>query len=443
MPNKSRAFDLLSLIYKKRKKESLSSEEISEWIKSLLSKSPPPDYQISSLLAFIYQIGMSPTEITALTQAMRYSGTQFKYKGFPKNALFIDKHSTGGVGDKITLPLSALVTACSDDFYFPTISGRGLGHTGGTVDKLESIPGFKTTQDLPTFYKVLKKNRICFLSQSPQIVPADRILYALRDVTGTVESIPLITASILSKKLSESLDYLILDLKYGNGAFLTEIAQTEALAESLARVTREAGLKASVFVTRMNTPLGLYSGNRLEVAETLSILKGERPHSAAELTFAFTKKFLSLKNQDSHEADHSIETALQSGEAFRRFQKVIEAQGGSLARFEKAMKTAKVKKKIWVAPQSGYLCFDVKALGLAIVELGGGRKTKQDKIDVDVGLYHPLEAGTWVEKGQEILEVFYRDTPSLNRAQKFLNLGFSIQVEPPLVSPLIKKVIEG
>ena len=326
-------FDILSLIYKKRTAAALSATEIEGFVQSICSTAPPPDYQIASLLAFIYAAGMSTAEIAALTRAMRVSGKQFDYTSFPKGSFFVDKHSTGGVGDKVTLALAPLVVAASERIHFPTIAGRGLGHTGGTVDKLESIPGFECGQTLSSFYKILKKHRLCFLQQTKEIAPADRLLYVLRDVTGTVESIPLITASILSKKLSESLDFLLLDIKFGNGAFLPELADSEKLAESLLQVTRAADVKTSIYLTRMDTPLGHYSGNRMEILETITILKNEGPGTSSELTKLFGRRILEASGISTLDAEKNIEIALSSGAAYEKFAQIVAAQGGSLEKF--------------------------------------------------------------------------------------------------------------
>ena len=434
---------LLPLIYKKREGLTLSAEEIKDFVESLSAKKPPPDYQIASLLAFIFSKGMNEAETATLTQAMRLSGLQFAYKNFPKGSLFVDKHSTGGVGDKITLALAPLVAACDERLHFPTIAGRGLGHTGGTIDKLESIPGLKTNLPLSRFYKILKKHRVCFLSQTKEIVPADQILYALRDVTGTVENIPLMTASILSKKLSETLDFLILDLKYGNGAFLTDLDQTEKLAESLMSVARDSQLRAQLCMTRMDTPLGHYSGNRLEVAEAIAILKDQGPEDSTQLTKDFTRRILQWSGKTLNEADHAIEKALHTGAAYKKFAEIIEAQGGSLREFENIQKKTASKLKIFSfkAPQKGYLFYDVRKLGLALVELEAGRKRKEDKIDPDVGFYHPLEAGTRVEANAEILRVYYKDAKQLAGCKKMLESAIEIKTEFFQKSPLIRKVL--
>ncbi len=433
--------DLLSLIYKKRSGQSLTKEEIQDWISSLSSKDAPPDYQTASLLAFIYTKGMSKEETVALVEAMRFSGTQFWYKNFPKDSRFLDKHSTGGVGDKISLPLMPLVHAAHPMAFVPTITGRGLGHTGGTADKLESIPGLKTTLDLNTFYKILKKTGVCFLSQTKDIVPADRVLYALRNVTGTVESIPLIAASILSKKLSETLNYLLLDLKFGNGAFLTDWSQTEALAETFISVARLAKQKADVCITRMDTPLGHYSGNRLEVDETLAILRSEGPPSSTALTLAFAIRMIANSGLMKGDVEAHLTEALRSGAGFENFKAVVEAQGGSLSKYEKLRKSTKIKTKSIKAERAGYLQFEVRKLGLALVELGGGRKRKEDKIDFDVGFYHPLEAGERVEKNQEILRIFYRDSRKLFECERLLKESIRIGDEAFSKSPLIRKVL--
>ncbi len=433
--------DLLRLILKKREGLTLNDRDIDYWISSLTSRSPPPDYQIASLLAFIYQQGMNEHETAKLTQAMRLSGTQFDYKTFPKGARFIDKHSTGGVGDKITIPLMPLVLACDESFYYPTIAGRGLGHTGGTVDKLESIPGFQCGIPMSSFYRLLKKNRGAFLAQTKEITPADRILYSLRDVTGTVESIPLITASILSKKLSESLDFLILDIKYGNGAFLPRLEETDRLAKSLLHVATHAKVPANVFITRMDTPLGAYTGHLHEIYESLRILKGEGPVSSTELTFAFAERFLVFAGMTPDRARRAIEHSITTGRAFDQFVRLIEGQGGSLVKFEKLWKTKKVKRKVITAPRRGTVLFDVRKLGYALMEIGGGRKTLKDKIDTSAGLYHPVESGDFVQLDQELLTIYYRSDAKMENALRLFTDAIRIVDEPLEKHPLIRKVL--
>jgi len=334
-----------------------------------------------------------------------------------------------------------LILACDERFHYPTIAGRGLGHTGGTVDKLESIPGFQCGIPLSQFYKCLKKNRGAFLAQTKEITPADRVLYSLRDVTGTVESIPLITASILSKKLSETLDFLILDIKYGNGAFLSRMEDTERLAQSLLSVATAAKLPTNVFITRMDTPLGHFSGHLHEIYESIKILKGEGPASSRELTFAFAERFLVFAGMTPDRAKRAIDHAIRTGRAFETFVRLIEAQGGSLVKFEKLWKTRKVKRKVITAPRRGSVIFDVRKLGYGLMEIGGGRKTLKDKIDTSVGLYHPLETGDFVQFDQEIMTVYYRDESKMNNAIRLFTDAIRIVDEPMKKHPLIRKVL--
>lgn len=432
--------NLLPLIHKKREGEALGENEISSFVQSLTSKNPPPDYQIASLLAFIVANGMTSEETFSLTNAMRLSGKPFQYKGFPSEAVFVDKHSTGGVGDKITLPLAPLVVSCHESIFFPTIAGRGLGHTGGTVDKLESIPGFKCGLDMNAFYKVLKKNRMAFLSQTPKIAPADRILYALRDVTGTVASIPLITASILSKKLSESLHYLLIDLKVGSGAFLRDSRMSDQLADQMLNVLKQSGVGARICMTSMDTPLGLYSGNLWEVKESIDILQGKGPARSSQLTKELAQRLLSAANISEERANSLIASKINSGEAYAQWERAVIAQGGSLKKLAQSFASiSKMKSFSLKASQSGYLRFDVTGVGMALGELGGGRLTKKDKIDPWVGFYHPLETGAKIESGDEIVRIFYRDKPRLNRCLLRLKSAVVVQDEPISKIPLIVK----
>jgi len=432
--------DLLPLIIKKRDQIKLSEIEIELFIESITSKNPPPDYQIASLLAFIVARGMDSEENFWLTNAMLKSGDAFEYKGFSPEALFVDKHSTGGIGDKITLPLAPLVVAAAENLHIPTIAGRALGHTGGTVDKLESIPGFQTGLTMDRFYKILKKHRLAFLSQTPQIAPADRILYALRDVTGTVSSIPLITASILSKKLSESLDFLLIDLKCGSGAFLPDREQTEALGQRMLKVLNQFQKRAKICMTNMDTPLGHYSGNLWEVHESLEILKGQGPSSSTRLTLEFAKRILESSGVESSRATQSLENALHSGAALKKFEDSVEAQGGEISKMEKAIADLQKLKSFSVKAEcEGFLKWNVTELGFALVELGAGRKTKTDKVDNEVGAYHPVDTGDRVLKNQEILRLYYRDKGRLNVCLERLKSAIQIKEQAVTKTPLIIK----
>lgn len=428
---------LLSLIAKKRDGEVLSPQDIQDFVTSLTSKAPPPDYQIASLLAFILCRGMNSNETQTLTAAMRKSGKEFSFPGFSKSFFVVDKHSTGGLGDKITLPLIALTTAASETILYPSIAGRALGHTGGTIDKLESIPGFRTDYSVSDIGRLMKKTRACIVAQSREITPADRVLYQMRDATGTVESIPLITASILSKKLSESLDHLLLDLKCGSGAFLRKMSDSDALAQSMLEVCRLSEQSFEICMTRMDTPLGHFSGNRLEVEESLQILEGRGPEDSLELTQDFAKRLLVASGISEAEAKSRLVAAFRSGAAMRQFERLVEVQEGSLSRFLK--RKPRLKTKILSSPRSGFLRWDVRSLGVALVELGAGRKVKDQKIDHDVGFYHPIATGTYVEKDQELLRIYYNDTPRMNACLKLLQRSFEICEEPFAKTPLILK----
>ncbi len=430
----------MPLILKKREGGKLSQDEIFGFIQSLTSKSPPPDYQVSALLAFIVAQGMDSEETYFLTDAMKNSGKPFRYSGFPKSAFFVDKHSTGGVGDKITLPLVPLVLACSDRVYYPTIAGRALGHTGGTVDKLESIPGFKCGIETSKFYRLLKKNRGCFLSQTKDIAPADRVLYHLRDVTGTVSSIPLITASILSKKLSESLHYLLIDLKIGSGAFLPRREDCEALSQRMLKVLSRSGVSAEICMTNMDTPLGRYSGNLWEVLESFQILKGEGPQDSTRLTLNFAERQLVATGMSASQAQSLIQSKIKDGSALKMFEALLEAQGAKLKLLDRALKSlSQLKSFTFTAKTAGFVRIDVTSLGLALVEVGAGRKTKADKVDSLVGFEHLAATGDRVESGQPLLKIFYRDSKRLKACLKILESTFQLSSETQSKSPLIAK----
>jgi len=430
--------NLLPLILKKRDEKELSRDEIRDFVFSLTSKGRPPDYQVASLLAFILARGMNERETLDLTTAMKESGKPLEYKkGFPREAFYVDKHSTGGVGDKITLPLLPIVASAADHVFFPTIAGRALGHTGGTVDKLESIPGFSCAISREKFYRILKQQRGCFLSQTKDIAPADRELYHLRDVTGTVASIPLITASILSKKLSESLNFLLLDLKAGSGSFLPNRTENRNLGLSLLRVLRLSDTPAEVWMTNMDSPLGRFSGNRLEVLESLQILKGQGPETTTKLTKHFAQRLLMASGLSESEALSRIERVIQSGAALEAFEKICRAQGGKDQELEKSLKRARLRTKTIKAHQTGFLRINAAQAGLALCELGAGRIRKSDKIDPNVGFEHSLEHGHRVEKGQELLTLHYSSVSKRERALRILNDAFQVSEEPFEKTPLL------
>ena len=358
-----------------------------------------PDYQATAFLMAVYLRGLSDASTTALTLAMRDSGRVIDLRDIP--GIKVDKHSTGGVGDKISLPLAPLVAACG--VPVPMISGRGLGHTGGTLDKLESIPGFRTDFDVPNFRRIVREVGTCMIGQTGDIAPADKKLYALRDVTATVESVPLITASILAKKLSEGIDALVLDVKVGPGAFMKDLAQAQTLAASLVRVGTQAGLKMRAVLTRMDAPLGLTIGNALEVRESIAILRGVGPVDTTALTLELAAHMLLLGGVCHALADarQRAHLALRSGDALRKFQEVIAAHGGDAQVVDDPdrLPTARFQTPVH-SPQDGFICgLDSFALGMYAMRLGAGRSQAADKIDPAVGLQLLHTVGDRVQAG--------------------------------------------
>lgn len=395
------------IIKTKRNGQVLSSAEIQQFVQGLTDDSFS-DSQAAALAMAIYLNGMTVPETVALTLAMRDSGTVLNWQG-KLNGPVVDKHSTGGVGDKVTLMLAPMVAACGA--YMPSIAGRGLGHTGGTVDKLEAIPGYSCTQSLSRIQQLLPELGCVIVGQSSELAPADRRLYGIRDVTATVESIPLITASILSKKLSEGLDALVMDVKVGNGAIMAKANDAQALAHSIVNTATGAGVATRALITDMNQILGTTAGNALEVVETLDYLTGKyREPRLHQLTLELGANMLLLGKlyQDKASAIAALEHSLSSGKAAEIFAKMVSALGGPTDLLEKPdnyLAKASVVKAI-TAPQSGILHFNnTIGLGMAVVRLGGGRSHPAQQIDPAVGFSQILAAGSAVEEGQVIAQV--------------------------------------
>lgn len=395
------------IIKTKRNGQVLSSAEIQQFVQGLTDDSFS-DSQAAALAMAIYLNGMTVPETVALTLAMRDSGTVLNWQG-KLNGPVVDKHSTGGVGDKVTLMLAPMVAACGA--YMPSIAGRGLGHTGGTVDKLEAIPGYSCTQSLSRIQQLLPELGCVIVGQSSELAPADRRLYGIRDVTATVESIPLITASILSKKLSEGLDALVMDVKVGNGAIMATANDAQALAQSIVNTATGAGVATRALITDMNQILGTTAGNALEVVETLDYLTGKyREPRLHQLTLELGANMLLLGKlyQDKASAIAALEHSLSSGKAAEIFAKMVSALGGPTDLLEKPdnyLAKASVVQAI-TAPQSGILHFNnTIGLGMAVVRLGGGRSHPAQQIDPAVGFSQILAAGSAVEAGQVIAQV--------------------------------------
>uniref|UniRef100_A0A486XT24 Thymidine phosphorylase n=1 Tax=Rheinheimera sp. BAL341 TaxID=1708203 RepID=A0A486XT24_9GAMM len=395
------------IIKTKRNGKTLNQAEIQQFVRGLTDDSFS-EGQVAALAMAIYLNGMSVDEIVALTLAMRDSGTVLNWQG-KLNGPVVDKHSTGGVGDKVTLMLAPMVAACGA--FMPSIAGRGLGHTGGTVDKLETIPGYSCTQSLDKIQQLLPQLGCVIVGQSSQLAPADRRLYAIRDVTATVESIPLITASILSKKLSEGLDALVMDVKIGNGAIMRTVDDASALANSIVNVANGAGVNTRALLTDMNQILGATAGNALEVMETLDYLTGKyREPRLHQVTVELGANMLMLGglHKDKASAIAALEHSLSSGKAAEIFAKMVSALGGPADLLEKPQQylaAAPVVEDI-IAPKSGYLQYqDTVGLGMAVVRLGGGRSHPSQQIDPAVGFSHIIATGQYAQQGEVLAKV--------------------------------------
>jgi len=368
-----------------------------------------PDYQLSALLMAVVWRGLSTDELAALTDAMIASGDRLRFEGIGRPVL--DKHSTGGVGDKVSLLVAPMVASCG--VAVPMMSGRGLGHTGGTLDKLESIPGFRTGLSLREVEAQVGRLGCAMIGQTPEIAPADRKLYALRDVTGTVESIPLIAASIMSKKLAEGLDGLVLDVKTGSGAFLPDLERALELARTMIALGETRGCRTVALLTAMDRPLGRACGNVLEVEEALQGLAGEGPEDLMEVTYALGVEMLLLAGveRDAAAARRCLEETVRSGRALETFGKVIEAQGGDPAVIEDPGILPQADAvEVFRAPLGGTVgAVDPRIIGRAIIELGGGRQTMADPVDPTVGFVITVKPGDRVKAGQPLASVFARD----------------------------------
>lgn len=422
----------------------LSAEEIEFLVRGYTDGSIP-DYQISAFLMAVYFNGMTFEETGALTRAMLHSGDIVELHGFERDGLrgpFVDKHSTGGVGDKISLPLAPIAAACG--VQIPMMSGRALGHTGGTLDKLESIDGYSASLAPERFRALIAQNGYAMTGQSERIVPADRLLYALRDVTGTVESIPLITASILSKKVAEGADALVFDVKCGSGAFMKTPADAELLASFLVRTAAALGKRASALITDMNAPLGRKIGNFLEIEETLDCLDGRGPADVMEETYALAVQMLLLagKAADKDGAKRLCRSAVESGEAKRRFLANVEAQGGSAeALLAQVGRRRSPHKAVLLAERPGYIHLDAYQTGLAGVALGVGRNKTTDAVCPEAGMILHAAEGEFVGEGGCIMEFYGKDGPCLEEARAILAGAVSYADEKPAARTLICKEV--
>lgn len=431
---------MYDLILKKREGGELSEAEIRFLIDAYVS-GEVPDYQVSALLMAVFFRGMSHRETLALTHAMIDSGDRLDLSAIGR--VVVDKHSTGGVGDKTTLVLVPLVAACGVPVM--KMSGRGLGHTGGTIDKLESIPGFRSDLPLDEMVRIVSRAGACIASQTGNLTPADKKLYALRDVTATVESIPLIAASILSKKLAAGADALVFDVKCGNGALVKELADAERLAQTMTAIADMAGKKAVALITDMSQPLGEAVGNALEVREALATLHGRGPADLVELVVALGAEMLVLAGNatDAAEGARLMRSALTSGAGVEKFKEMVEAQGGDArvvddpARLPRAPVTVDVN-----APAAGYIqSIDAQGIGSLAMSLGAGRASQEDTIDLSVGVELFKKVGSRVEKGETIGRVHARTTQDADRAVHGMRHLLTLGDAPSPAAPLIKERI--
>jgi pyrimidine-nucleoside phosphorylase len=452
----------LDVILHKRDGLTLADAEINAFIRAVVDRTPEnqlvTDAQIAAFLMAVFQRGLNQQELAALTTAMRYSGDTFD--ATPLHTFTIDKHSTGGVGDKTSLLIAPILAAAGlasptpagvPGICVPMISGRSLGHTGGTLDKLETIPGFNTQLSLDQFFDTLKKCGAALVGQTPRLVPADRILYALRDHTGTVESPFLITASIMSKKLAEDLNALVLDVKVGSGAFMPTYEKSKFLAELMVQTGEASGTSTVALLTAMDEPLGRFSGNWVEVWECIDILKQDRhPMSAdlIELTNILSGWMLYLANHADTPADGAklSDEVLTSGAAFEAFLEIVQAQGGDISRFEGDPNPAAHHKptatRILTAATSGYLAaMDCKQVGWAVQRLGAGRAKPGDPVSAHAGIEMHAKLGDRLEAGQPLVTLFAEDESLLAEPEAMLRDTLHIAATPPKRQPLIREVV--
>lgn len=431
---------MYDIIMKKRNGGELSKEEIDFFIDGY-TKGEIPDYQVSALMMAIYFRKMTEGETLALTMAMANSGDMLDLSEI--KGVKVDKHSTGGVGDKTSLALTPMVAACG--IHVAKMSGRGLGHTGGTIDKLESFPGFSTALTTEQFIDNVNKIGIAIMGQTADLAPADKKLYALRDVTATVDNMSLIASSIMSKKLAAGADAIVLDVKTGSGAFMKEETDARALAEEMVKIGKNAGRKTIAVISDMDQPLGLAVGNALEVKEAIDTLNGNGPADFVELCLTLGTQMLVAGGaaKDEEEAEKKLRQVMEDGSALKKLAEFVEAQGGDArAVFEPGRLPAATIQKPVPAQKDGYVshiaCDEV---GICSLILGGGRETKESEIDLSVGLVLQKKVGDYVKAGEPLAILHANDAGRAEEAEKrFLN-ACKITEEKPMKADLIKEII--
>ncbi len=433
-----------NLIRKKRDGSALTPEEIEFFVRGLADTSIPAE-QVAALAMAVYFRGMSFAESGALTVAMARSGVRLRWDELRDRGPVIDKHSTGGVGDKVSFLLAPIAAACG--CFVPMISGRGLGHTGGTLDKLDAVPGYRSMPTVEELRAVVGSAGCAIIGQTDQLAPADRRLYAIRDVTATVESIPLITASILSKKIAAGLDALVMDVKTGSGAFMETLEEARALSRSIIGVAGEAGLKTHAVITDMSQTLGSSVGNALEIAESIAFLAGEaREPRLAEVVFTLSAEMLVMGAvTGSHaQARQRVEAAVHSGEAAERFARMVAELGGPadlLTRAPRYLPKAPRVEPVF-ALEEGYIAsVDARAVGNVLVELGGGRKVAGQKLDLAVGLTDVAGIGARVGKERPLAMVHARSAEQVRQTAEALRAAVTLCDQPVSPPPIVHEIL--
>jgi pyrimidine-nucleoside phosphorylase len=430
----------VDLIQRKRDGEELAPEEI-EFLVEGYTNGDIPDYQMSSFLMAVFFSGMSDREVSRLTECMLRSGDTVDLSSIP--GVKVDKHSTGGVGDKTSLIVAPLAAAAG--IVVPMMSGRALGHTGGTLDKLESIPGFRTSLTAEEFEKQLSELGLCFIGQTDRLAPADRKLYALRDVTATVESIPLIASSIMSKKLAEGLDALVLDVKVGSGAFMKKQVDARRLAQMMVGIGRRMDKRVQALITDMSQPLGYAVGNALAVMEASQTLQNAGPTDLTKLSIELAARmiFLGKKAASLEEARRVAEEKLVDGSGYKKFKQVVAAQGGNpqaLDRFE-LLPNATGMREV-ASPRGGYVSsINAEDIGAASNMIGAGRDKKEDAIDPAVGIILEVKAGEKVDAGSVLCRLYYTKEDRVEEAAEMVEDAFRISAQKPEERELILEVV--
>ena len=432
------------IIRKKRDKFSLSEEEVNLFVRGLTDNSFS-DAQIAAMSMAIFQNGMSAEETVWMTHAMKNSGDTLEWQGIVDSDLVCDKHSTGGVGDKTSLLLAPILAAC--DLFIPMISGRGLGHTGGTLDKFDSIPGYNTKPDIDVFRKVVKDVGCAIIGQTANLAPADKKLYSIRDIVGTVESLPLITSSILSKKIASGLKTLVLDVKVGNGSFNYTLEIAQNLAHSLVSVAKGAGLHCEAILTDMNQVLGRSAGHSLEVKECIEYLTTKKRDSRLEtITNELASSVLMMiKKITKDEALIEINSVLDNGKAAEKFEMMVGALGGSksfLSTYEKELSHNMYTEDIYLEKQGWIKEIKTRELGLLLIELGGGRKQVDDKINYHVGYDNVLSVGNFIETLTPVMKVLADSKDDFSRVKELIKNCFIISNQEVQKSQNIYEVIK-